>query len=101
MIRSVYVTDNYILDSGKRLQKRSAGETNPSPCLHGGFPLPAAHPGLRVSLGEGGGSSLPLALGVGGLEDAGGRHEVLDVLTEDLVLRLQLQVLLLDRVDSC
>lgn len=32
--------------------------------------------------------SLPLALGVGGLEDARGRHEVLNVLTEDLVLRL-------------
>ena len=45
------------------------------------------------------GSSLPFALGVGGLEDAGGRHEVLDVLAEHLVLRLQLQVLLLDGVD--
>lgn len=53
-------------------------KTNPSPCLLGGFAGP-------VSV-EGG--SLPLALGVGGLEDAGGRHEVLDVLTEHLVLRL-------------
>lgn len=35
-------------------------------------------------------TSLPFALGVCGLEDARGRHEVLDVLTEDLVLRLQL-----------
>lgn len=34
------------------------------------------------------GSSLPFALSVSGLEDTGGRHEVLDVLTEDLVLRL-------------
>ena len=41
---------------------------------------------------------LSFALGVCGLEDAGGRHEVLDVLAQDLVLRLQLQVLLLDGV---
>lgn len=34
------------------------------------------------------GTSLPFALGVSGLEDAGGGHEVLDVLTEDLVLGL-------------
>lgn len=80
MRKSVYVTDNKSFDSGKRLQKRprSAEKTNPSPCLLGGFAGP-------VSV-EGG--SLPLALGVGGLEDAGGRHEVLDVLTEHLVLRL-------------
>lgn len=63
----------------------SAEETNPSPRLHDGFPLPAAGPGLQLSTE---GNSLPLALGVGGLEDAGGRHEVLNVLTEDLVLRL-------------
>lgn len=53
--------------------------------LHDGFPLPAAGPGLQLFTE---GNSLPLALGVGGLEDARGRHEVLNVLTEDLVLRL-------------
>lgn len=31
-------------------------------------------------------SLLSFALGVCGLEDTGGRHEVLDVLTQDLVL---------------
>lgn len=38
--------------------------------------------------------SFPFALGLGGLKHAGRRHEVLDVLPQDLVLRLQLQVLL-------
>lgn len=45
-------------------------------------------------------SLLSFALGVGGLEDTGGRHEVLNVLTQDLVLRLQLQVLLFDSIHS-
>ncbi len=45
-------------------------------------------------------SLLSFALGVGCLEDAGGRHEVLDVLTQNLVLWLQLQVLLFDGVHS-
>lgn len=44
---------------------------------------------------------LSFALGVCGLEDAGSRHEVLDVLTQDLVLRLELQVLLLDSIHPC
>ena len=43
-------------------------------------------------------NSLLLALGRGGLEHAGGRHEVLDVLAQHLVLRLELQVLFLDLV---
>lgn len=73
------------------------GKTNPSPRLHGGCPLPAAGPGLCFVFTAG--TSLPFALRVCGLEDAGGRHEVLDVLTQDLVLGLQLQVLLLDCVD--
>lgn len=63
----------------------SAEETNPSPRLHDGFPLTAAGPGLQLSTE---GNSFPLALGIGSLEDARGRHEVLNVLTEDLVLRL-------------
>lgn len=43
-------------------------------------------------------SLLSFALGVSGLEHAGGWHEVLDVLTQNLVLWLQLQVLLFDGV---
>lgn len=45
-------------------------------------------------------SLLSFALGVSGLEDTGGRHEVLNVLTQNLVLRLQLQVLLFDSIHS-
>lgn len=45
-------------------------------------------------------SSLSFALGVGGLEDTGGGHEVLDVLAKNLVLRLQFQVFLFDSVHS-
>lgn len=48
---------------------------------------------LKVSL-------LSFALGVSGLKDTGSRHEVLNVLTQDLVLRLQLQVLFLYSIDS-
>ena len=43
-------------------------------------------------------TSLFLGLGRGRLEDAAGGHQVLDVLTQHLVFRLQLQVLYLDRV---
>lgn len=42
----------------------------------------------------------PFAFGVSGLKDAGGRHEVLDVLTQNLVLRFELQVFLLHGVHS-
>lgn len=71
-------------DSGKWLKKLPYLLRKQTP-LHDGFPLPAAGPGLQLFTE---GNSLPLALGVGGLEDARGRHEVLNVLTEDLVLRL-------------
>lgn len=77
---------------------RSAEKTNPS--LHVselGFKPPSCWPGTS-GFSWVGGASLPFALGVGGLEDAGGRHEILDVLAEDLVLWLKLQVLLLDCV---
>lgn len=40
-----------------------------------------------------------LALLVRGLKDGRGRHQVLDVLAEDLIFRAQLQVLLLDALD--
>lgn len=55
----------------------SAEKTNP----RAGFLSRLLGPELQAG-------SFPLAFGVGGLKDAGGRHEVLDVLTEDLVLRL-------------
>lgn len=48
---------------------------------------------LKVSL-------LSFALGVSGLKDTGSWHEVLNVLTQDLVLRLQLQILFLYSIDS-
>lgn len=44
---------------------------------------------------------LPFAFGVSGLKDAGGRHEVLDVLTQNLVLGLELEVFLFHGVHSC
>lgn len=43
---------------------------------------------------------LAFALGVGRLEHSRGRHQVLDVLTQNLVLRLQLEVLLFDGIHS-
>ncbi len=42
----------------------------------------------------------PFAFGVGGLKHAGGRHEVLDVLPENLVLRFELKVLLFHRIHT-
>lgn len=45
--------------------------------------------------------SLPFAFRVSGLKDAGGRHEVLDVLTQNLVLRLELEVFLFHGIHSC
>lgn len=44
---------------------------------------------------------LPFAFGVSGLKDAGGRHEVLDVLTQNLVLGLEFEVFLFYGVDAC
>lgn len=41
------------------------------------------------------------AFGVSGLKHTGGGHEVLDVLPENLVLRFELEVLLLHRVHTC
>lgn len=45
-------------------------------------------------------SLLSFALSVSGLEDTGSGHEVLNVLTQNLVLRLQFQVLLFDSIHS-
>lgn len=45
-----------------------------------------------------GGVLLSFALGVSGLKDTGGRHEVLNVLTQNLVLWLQFEVLLFDSI---
>lgn len=58
--------------------------------------------GGRVDLGQASltVSLLSFALGVSGLKDTGSRHEVLNVLTQDLVLWLQLQVLFLYSIDS-
>lgn len=67
-------------------------------CLHGALKSPKQRhslDGSREGALGGWGSSwrrpptttlLSLALGVGGLEDTGGRHEVLNVLAQNLVL---------------